>query len=907
MLVNFRVEKADKDTIRALITVLESAEASREDILRIQKSNLDYLKMAYNKVRAMNFIGPGFRNDLLRGVPIAEPPEFLQLIRILGITERLEQAVFHCDRIISEYTEGLTKDAELLRSYSSGLKLLFASKTVKASLLEAGKRVEYSLNGEYGNTIMETLMQVRAISSQSVDEISLFRKDPEPYLKVLKRAMGIFYSESAPAEIKAVRDRLSYLECSKAQGRAAREKAAAAVKKAVDEKLLLQCRETMKDIPVEELSKEKAGIRVQLLESGGFRTLADVNRASVEGLSSVNGIGKQSAAHIKEVAAHYAEDLKKNTYLKLSGDDTSAEASKLMVAIRQYQLIRKAAVAVDQRENNYGSRVRAAVPVLQHMTDINQWYFITPAQRETVRNAYYDMTEVIRGPYGAEAEDILPLIRNGGQVTAADARSAYMLDPISFTQVVEEVYPSALGSDTDDHGLTEDLIRSIDQEDLQVDGLNCTLRRYQEWGVKYILHQKRVLLGDEMGLGKTVQAIAAMVSLKNTGATHFLVVCPASVISNWCREVTKHSQLAVTEIYGSDRDEELKLWISGGGVGVTNYETVGKLELAENFRFDFMVVDEAHYIKNPEASRSKNTMAVAAKADRLLFMTGTALENKPEEMIQLIHILQPDVGKQVSGMTALTKAPQFRQLVAPVYYRRRREEVLTELPEKFEKEQWCKLGKEEEKAYEAAVLDKKFTLSRRVSWMMEDLTKSCKAIRMKEIVEEAASDGRKIIVFSFFLDTIRKVQEFLGDRCYGPITGAVTPAKRQEILDEFDKAPQGSVLVSQIVSGGTGLNIQSASVVILCEPQFKPSIENQAISRAYRMGQSRSVLVHRLLCDDTVDERIMELLSAKQELFDSFANDSEAGKDSLSIDEASFGNIIQQEIDRIMEKNGSPS
>lgn len=95
----------------------------------------------------------------------------------------------------------------------------------------------------------------------------------------------------------------------------------------------------------------------------------------------------------------------------------------------------------------------------------------------------------------------------------------------------------------------------------------------------------------------------------------------------------------------------------------------------------------------------------------------------------------------------------------------------------------------------------------------------------------------------------------LGKRCTNPINGSVTPQRRQEIIDEFDKAPAGTVLVAQIQSGGTGLNIQSASVVVLCEPQFKPSIENQAISRAYRMGQTRNVLVYRLLCEDTVDEK----------------------------------------------------
>ncbi len=187
--------------------------------------------------------------------------------------------------------------------------------------------------------------------------------------------------------------------------------------------------------------------------------------------------------------------------------------------------------------------------------------------------------------------------------------------------------------------------------------------------------------------------------------------------------------------------------------------------------------------------------------------------------------------------------------------------------------------------------------ARRVSWNVDDLSQSSKAQRMLEIINDAEEEGRKVLVFSFFLDTVAKVVALLGDRCMEPITGSVSPSRRQEIIDEFDKAEAGSVLVAQIQSGGTGLNIQSASVVILCEPQIKPSIENQAISRAYRMGQSRSVLVYRLLCDDTIDERITDLLAEKQSEFDAFADDSVAADDTLELDKAAISGIMTAEIE----------
>ena len=112
-------------------------------------------------------------------------------------------------------------------------------------------------------------------------------------------------------------------------------------------------------------------------------------------------------------------------------------------------------------------------------------------------------------------------------------------------------------------------------------------------------------------------------------------------------------------------------------------------------------------------------------------------------------------------------------------------------------------------------------------------------------------------------------------------------------------------MLAQITTGGLGLNIQAASVVVFCEPQLKPSIENQAISRAYRMGQTRKVLVYRLLCENTVDEKLMNTLEEKQKIFDAFADKSVAAQENLIIDDKTFGDIIQEEIERINQKRGS--
>ena len=163
---------------------------------------------------------------------------------------------------------------------------------------------------------------------------------------------------------------------------------------------------------------------------------------------------------------------------------------------------------------------------------------------------------------------------------------------------------------------------------------------------------------------------------------------------------------------------------------------------------------------------------------------------------------------------------------------------------------------------------------RRVSFLQEDMNTSSKAVRLREICEEAVEEGRKVIVYSYFRDTISKVIGFLGDLVAGSITGSTPVQERQDLIDRFTDAQGGCVLVCQVQAGGTGLNIQAAGVVIFCEPQIKPSLTWQALSRVYRMGQVQNVLVYHLLCENTVDEAVREILARKEEEFDLFAQES---------------------------------
>lgn len=664
--------------------------------------------------------------------------------------------------------------------------------------------------------------------------------------------------------------------------------------------------ETLKEIPIDEINRGKRGFRIKILKDYGYHTIADVYGATVQSLASIYGISEDAARAIKGVVKDIVTKIPKNNKIKLSADKKTKEATELVRAISIYK---GCDAYIEDAENLYQSSLTNIKDLLSDLSvgaSRIRWFFSSDLRKQRALNAFGMLSEMLNSEYHQNARSCLDAINKENRKTPSEAWQDFSDNSIRFFNILEDLNPGILGTDDTIYGLPEDLAREIQEQSYFPEGLLCELRRYQEWGVKYILHQERVLLGDEMGLGKTIQAIATMVSLRNTGATHFVVVCPASVLANWCREIRKMSKLSVTKVHGYDRKSAIESWIKTGGVAVTTYETTGHFLLDAKFNFSLLVVDEAHYIKNPEAQRTTNVFNISRHAERLLFMTGTALENKVDEMISLIKMLQPEIASSVQGIEFLSAAPEFRKKVAPVYYRRKREDVLTELPELIENREWCSMNAIEEDAYENAVLYGSFPAARRVSWNVDNLADSSKAQRMLEIIAEAETEGRKVIVFSFFLDTIRKITMLLGEKCYGPINGSISPQKRQEIIDNFDSAPAGSVLAAQIQAGGTGLNIQSASVVIICEPQFKPSTENQAISRAYRMGQTRNVLVHRLLCEDTIDERITQILEEKQAIFDAFADKSvAAARESIELDDKTFGNIIKEEIDRINAKKGN--
>ncbi len=632
-------------------------------------------------------------------------------------------------------------------------------------------------------------------------------------------------------------------------------------------------------IDIEVLNTDKEGIRISALKTAGIHTISQVLSLSPAQLCSIDGIGESMAQKIITNAKAIEENTVKNCSISLSPNEKSQNATNLLqnlgLLLKEQPVLNQASALYE----THSSSITQAIVDSKPGTGLLRWLFANATAKEKALQSITILQRTLDEGLLKKSEDLCKQYRQTAFQRFFNVWEDFALHNAAYYALLESILGSNLSSNTQTGtgNLPEDLLKQIQSFEPDLRLLKANLRNYQLFGTKYILHQQKVLLGDEMGLGKTMQAIASFCHLAATGKKYFLVVCPLSVVVNWTREIQSQSQLAAIEIYGSDRTDEVNQWATEGGVAITTFETLNKITIPDNISIDMMVVDEAHYIKNPEAIRTRTVLAASRKAKHILLMSGTPLENKVEEMNFLIECLQPQIAFHIKNMKQLTQAEEYKKSIAPVYLRRVREDVLKELPELIEKEQWCIMNEKERCVYRDSLMEDNFMAARQLSWNMADIQDSTKAQRLMEICNEMKESGRKIIIFSFFKNTLQQVRTLLGECCVGIIDGSLPSQQRQQLIDEFTESKAGSALVCQIQAGGVGLNIQAASVVIFCEPQIKPSMETQAIARAYRMGQMESVIVHRLLMQDTIDERVMDILKNKTELFDNFADESVIG------------------------------
>ncbi len=456
-------------------------------------------------------------------------------------------------------------------------------------------------------------------------------------------------------------------------------------------------------------------------------------------------------------------------------------------------------------------------------------------------------------------------------------------------------------------------------------GLNATLRPYQEAGVGWLLLLARLRLGaclaDDMGLGKTLQVLALLVMLKADGqGGPALVVAPASLLGNWQAEAARFAPgLRVCVAHRSATEDAALPGRTQGDLAavdvvLTTYATLARDDELRALQWRLCVLDEAQAIKNPGTRQTRAVKQL--RADTRIAMTGTPVENRLSDLWSLMDFLNPGLlgsnkafGKHVKRMaTAPDGYAPLRALIAPYLLRRRKTDkgVIADLPDKTEMRAFCGLSKLQAALYMksvqalaealqsadgmarrglilAALMRFKQICNHPSQWLGDGAWKpsdSGKFQRLGELAQTVASRGDKMLVFTQFRQTIPPLQAFL-QAIFGTaglvIHGGTPIRQRTERVKRFGGDANAGFFILSLKAGGTGLNLTAASHVVHFDRWWNPAVEDQATDRAYRIGQKRNVLVHKLVCRGTVEERIDELIADKRKLSDDVLGGGGAG------------------------------
>ena len=632
-------------------------------------------------------------------------------------------------------------------------------------------------------------------------------------------------------------------------------------------------------LPVDRLKDAtEETVRIETLRKYGFQNVASIYNSSAIQLERIPGITLSAAQSLKALADQMYQAVAQSISYGIDIDDLTQADTDLIENLQGLDLLKAVTKNSTSKMKPIAQTLRNSLTQTQPLNSRFRWLFTGSEKKERALNALQEITYLVGEPTTIALVEVARLGLDTLEKKSLQPVEEFKKRSSDYYAILEEVTNVRPNTAANRH-FNQELLDKIQAQELDTSTIKATLRQYQTFGGKFALTQNRVIIGDEMGLGKTLQAISAIAHRSSLGANRFLVVCPASVITNWIREVDARSELPIIKIHGEDHKASLHRWVEASGIGITTYDTLKSFEISDEqiagLGVDTVIVDEAHYIKNISTGRTRTIARWLDRSPNVIFLTGTPLENRVEEFIALATLLDSKMGNELSRVALAAGPESFRRTVAPIYLRRNTEEVLKELPELIEVVEYCTWEGVDKQKYLDAVASGNFMAMRRAAFSAQPNMIPSKLERLLELVEESFESGQKVIVFSYFRSIIEQVMQALGERAIGPITGSVSSTQRQNIVDEFQNSPTPLVLVGQIQAAGTGLNIQAASVVILCEPQIKPSLEVQAIARAHRMGQVRKVQVHRLILPESVDEHMLAMLAYKQSEFDDYARDSD--------------------------------
>ncbi len=553
-----------------------------------------------------------------------------------------------------------------------------------------------------------------------------------------------------------------------------------------------------------------------------------------------------------------------------------------------------------------------------------------------VGDAVYDLKEfrallkdgkrVVRlkdGFLSLDTDEIRRMLERGGRnPSAPDAVAAFLEGGEAFSPEAREVCGRLLG----------------DKATPAPAGLRAELRHYQLTGYRWAWNNLAAgfgcLLADDMGLGKTVQAIAVALKLKEEGrlARGALVVVPASLMVNWSRELERFApSLAVRNYYGPRR-----ILSPEADVHLSTYETILRdaAKLAKR-KFSLLVLDEAHGLKNAATKRAQAVRSIRSEAK--LALSGTPVENRLEDLRAVMDLVLPGYLGDAASFRRTWRIPielhrdaetaaALKRATAPFLLRRLKTDpgIVADLPEKTIMDEYATLSTAQAALYESvlselagpkngafddpatrgAIVLKLLTALKQIcnhprAYDGEsplDADKSGKTRLLLDLLRAAFEGDEKVLVFSQYVGTLEVLSEIirseLGEACL-TLHGGMPASARAAAVDRFQKDAAYRVFLISLKAGGVGLNLTAASRVVHYDLWFNPAVENQATDRAFRIGQSRRVFVHRLICENTFEEKIDALIKSKRELAEM----------SVAAGESWLSDLSPEDLRRLFKRN----
>lgn len=467
-------------------------------------------------------------------------------------------------------------------------------------------------------------------------------------------------------------------------------------------------------------------------------------------------------------------------------------------------------------------------------------------------------------------------------------------------------------------------INKLAEENIDYPKLNATLRDYQKYGYKWLKYLTDNNLGaclaDDMGLGKTLQAIALLTNLHEEKKKKSMVIMPKSLIYNWENEIKRFSpKLKVGVYYGINRDFSSLKKVD---IILTTYGTIrNDIENLLEQKFDLLVLDESQNIKNINSQTTKAVLLLNAK--KRVALSGTPIENNLLELYSLFRFLNPEMFGSVQEFTNDYIVPiqkysdtstieELRKKIYPFLLRRVKKEVLADLPDKIEKLVYVDMNDEHRRFYEErrkyyySLLEKntssqgnfdKFFVLQAINELRHIVSspelESKKIISSKkevliENVIEAIENNHKVLVFVNYLSSIESICDSLKENKikYLKMTGQTKD--RQNLVDKFQNDSRYKVFVMTLKTGGVGLNLVSADTIFIYDPWWNTTVENQAIDRAYRLGQDKTVFAYKMIMRNTIEEKILKLQEIKNKLLDDLISEDNLSTKNLSKSDIEF-------------------